>query len=1017
MHVSGANRIEADGERKQVTVLFADVMGSMDMAEQHDPEQWRRIMQGFFSILADEVRRFEGTVDKFTGDGIMAVFGAPVAHEDHARRACFAALRMLDDIAEYAAELRRRHGLNFSVRIGVNSGEVIAGAIGDDDGGYTAVGHTVGLAQRMEALAEPGKAYLTEAAFELAHGFFELEDLGEFEIKGASRPVRVFELAGVGAARSRLDLSRERGFSRFVGRDEELAMLEAGLGRAQEGEGAVVGIVAEPGVGKSRLCYEFVERARATGAEVFEAQAQAHGREIPFMPVLQMLRAYFGIADGDSERTVREKVAGRALLLDPEFAEELPVLFDFLGVPDAARPAPQLSAEARQRALRGIVCRLVRAPNRRESVVCVIEDLHWIDEGSAAMLGDLFDAVEGTPTLVVVNFRPEYERPWVGPRDYREIALEPLGPADTAELLLDLTGEDPSLDGLAELIHERTAGNPFFIEEIVRELAESGNLEGERGAYRLARPVEEGGVPASVQTVLAARIDRLSPGAKLLLQEASVAGKEIGERALALVSGRGAEELEEPLSELVDAGFLFEAEVYPERVLAFRHPLTREVAYGSQLGEQRAATHAAVARATVELNPDRAEELAALIANHMRAGGETLEAARWSARAAHWAGHSQPHDAMRLWHDVMELVEELDETEETATFAVASRLQQLDYAWRIGMDREQAAKLEREAEEIATRIGDLRSLALLKMLLSARPGLEQTTSEWIEGAAEANRLADESGDLHLRIAIRAAGAYAFLCAAEFERLDSAADEVIELADGDNRAGAGIVIGCPVAWAYGAKALAARERREEERCAQLVERSLGIAEEVGDLETASWTRGTQGMLLSMQGQLTAGVAVGRRNCELTERLGDVFSLCLALGSLGASQLAAGDHAGALETFEESERVYREAMGDVSDELESWRAGVRAEALRGLGRLEEAIELAERAVEVATRRELLWSLPLAHLALSRALADAGRPGAMDALEKGAEIARGTSARVSLDSIEEARDEIAAGAARSQ
>ncbi|HSS04367.1 MAG TPA: adenylate/guanylate cyclase domain-containing protein, partial [Solirubrobacterales bacterium] len=512
--MSSAERIEADGERKQVTVLFADVKGSMDLAEGQDPEQWQLIMRRFFSILAEGVHHFEGTVDKFTGDGIMAVFGAPVAHEDHARRACYAALRMLDDIAEYAAELRRRHGLNFSTRIGINSGEVVAGAIGEGgDGEYTAVGHTVGLAQRMEALAEPGKAYLTEAAAELAHGFFELEDLGEFEIKGASRPVQVFELVGVGAARSRLDLSRERGFTRFVGRSEEMAALEAGLERAKAGEGAVVGIVAEPGVGKSRLCHEFAERARSAGIEVFEAQAQAHGREIPFMPVLQMLRSYFGIADPDPERIVREKIAGRALLLDPEFTDDLPVLFDFLGVPDPDRPAPQLSAEARQRALRSIVCRLVQAPNRREPVVTLIEDLHWLDEGSAAMLGDLFGAVEETQTLVVVNFRPEYTRGWSGPPNYREISLQPLGPDDTRELLRDLAGEDRSLDGLAELIHERTAGNPFFAEEIVRALAEAGNLDGERGAYRLARPVEDSGVPASVQTVLAARIDRLRPEA------------------------------------------------------------------------------------------------------------------------------------------------------------------------------------------------------------------------------------------------------------------------------------------------------------------------------------------------------------------------------------------------------------------------------------------------------------------------------------------------------------------------
>src|SRR3954462_2434143 len=257
-----------DAERKQVTVLFADVSGSMDLAEQEDPEEWRKIMQRFFSLLAETVTRFEGTVDKFTGDGIMAVFGAPVAHEDHARRACYAALRMLDEVAEYAAELRRNPGLNFSTRIGISSGEVVAGAIGGGDGAYTAIGHTVGLAQRMEALAEPGKAYVTEHTASPAAGYLELEDLGEVEIKGASRPVRVFELAGVGPARSRLDLSRERGFSRFVGRDEEMEVLEEALARAGGREGAAVGIVADPGVGKSRLCHEFAERCRERGIEV-----------------------------------------------------------------------------------------------------------------------------------------------------------------------------------------------------------------------------------------------------------------------------------------------------------------------------------------------------------------------------------------------------------------------------------------------------------------------------------------------------------------------------------------------------------------------------------------------------------------------------------------------------------------------------------------------------------------------------------------------------------------------------
>lgn len=997
---------QAGGERKQVTVLFADVQGSMDMAESQDPEQWHAIMERFFSILADTVHRFEGTVDKFTGDGIMAVFGAPIAHEDHGRRACYAALKMLDDVGEYAAELRRKHGLNFSTRIGINSGEVVAAEVGE--GGYTAVGHTVGLAQRMEALAEPGKAYLTESAAELSHGYMELEDLGHFEIKGASKPVGVFELVGVGAARSRLDLSRERGFSRFVGRDEEMAVLEEALARAERSDGAAVGIVAEPGVGKSRLCHEFAERCRERGIEVFECQAQAHGQSIPFMPVLQMLRSYFGIADGDPERIVREKIAGRTLLLDPDFAEDLPLLFDFLGVPDPHRPLPQLSAEARHRALRGAVCRLVRAPNRRNSIVTLVEDLHWMDEGSAVLLGELISSVEGTKTLAIVNFRPEYDATqWAGASTYRGISLEPLGLEGSRELLRDLAGEDPSLDGLADLIHGRTAGNPFFTEEIVRGLAEAGNLEGERGAYRLARPVEDaGGVPASVQTILAARIDRLGPTAKQLLQAASVTNREISERALGMISGLSeSEDYRAALCELTDGGFLFEAEVYPERVFSFRHPLTREVAYSTQLADQRATAHAATAHALIELNPDRHDELAALIASHMEAGGETLEAARWTGRAAYWAGSSRPQDALRLWRKVMELTEGLEESEETTAMAVMSRLLQLDYAWRLGMDKDEEDRLIAEAEEIATETGDLRSLALLRTATSTRPGLPHHADAWLAAVAEANRLADESGDLHLRIAIRAAGSYAHLCAADFDGFDRALDEVLELAGGDRHAGAGIVISSPVAWATMAKGLVLRERGRLDEAEAQFNTALHIATEDGDPEIASWTRSNQSLMLAMRGNLDAAIALARHNCELTERLGDIFSRSLALANLGGTQIAAGSYADALTSMEEAERVYR-AAANGGDEMETWRAALRSQALTGVARAEEGLELAEWAAALARERGMLWSLPSTLQAAAVARTALGHDGVEQALDEAAEVARATGAMISLEAVETTR-----------
>jgi class 3 adenylate cyclase/tetratricopeptide (TPR) repeat protein len=1000
-----------DGERKQVTVLFADVSGSMDLAEGQDPEEWRKIMQRFFAILAAAVERFEGTVDKFTGDGIMAVFGAPVAHEDHARRACYAALQMLDDVAEYAAELRRGPGLNFSTRIGINSGEVVAGAIGSEgEGGYTAIGHTVGLAQRMEALAEPGTAYVTEGTAALATGFLALKELGAFEIKGASRPVEVFELTGVGAARSRLDLSRERGFTRFVGRDEEMATLEEALGQAQAAEGAVVGIVAEAGVGKSRITHEFAERCRAREIEVFEAQGQSHGRSIPLMPVLQMLRAYFGIGDRDPERIAREKIAGRALLLDPEFAEELPLVFDFLGVPDPDRPVAQMSPEARQRALGRIVCRLINAPNRRHTIVLAIEDLHWMDEASNAMLAELVESVAGTNTLAVVNFRPEHTIEWSGSPVYRCISLRPLDQADTAELLRDLAGEAASLDGLATQIHERTGGNPFFAEEIVRELVEAGHFEGERGAYRLVRPVEEAGVPATVQAVLAARIDRLGRPAKELLQVASVLGREVGAKTLELTAELADEDLAPAQSELVDGGFLYEAELYPERVLAFRHPLTREVAYGTQLGERRAATHLAAARAMIERDPERLDELAALLASHMEAGGDVREAARWSARAAHWTGTSQPAEALRLWRKVMELAAEMEEDEETAALAVASRLFQLQYAWRLGMDEAEEGRLVAETEEIATRTGDLRSLAMLKLATAARPGMPHEAGTWLEAVAEAIRLADESGDLHLRVAMRGACAYAFLCAADFDGFERSLDEVLELSGGDRCVGAGIVIASPIAWATMGKGLAERERGRLDAAETLFEEALRIATEDGDLETASWTRSNLALMLTMRGDVEGGVGLARRNCELTERLGDVFSHTVALANLSAAQLAAGDHAAALESIEAAESLYREAMKG-GGEMEAWRAAVRAEALTGVGRAREALELAEEAARIARERGMRWALPTALLATARAREAAGEDGVREALDEATAVAEETGALTSLAAIETARDTLAA------
>ena len=470
-----------DGERKQVTVLFADVRGSMELAEQLDPEAWQLVMDRFFAILSAGVRRFEGTVDKFTGDGVMAVFGAPMAHEDHARRACLAALDLQRELAAYAAELRARQGLELGVRMGLNSGEVVVGAIGEDGGSaWTALGHPVGLAQRMEQLAAPGAIYLTERTAALVAGHVALRDLGELEVKGVRRPLRVHELTGLGPGRGRLDVARARGFTRFVGREDELRTLERACERAFAGHGQVVGVVGEAGVGKSRLCHEFLERRRAAGTPVLHVSGQPHARLVPMLPVLALLRAYFGIEDRDAEGdrarqggspagAARRGLRRRTWRCSSTCSR----------CPTPSGSAPRMDPEARQRHLLALTRRLFAAESRREPGVTVVEDLHWLDPASEVFLAHQVEAAPGTRSLLVVNFRPEHHAAWMSRSHYAQIALAPLGDGGDRRAAGGPAGRPP-LGGRPGRARERADGRQPVLRRGGGAVAGRGRAPGRR---------------------------------------------------------------------------------------------------------------------------------------------------------------------------------------------------------------------------------------------------------------------------------------------------------------------------------------------------------------------------------------------------------------------------------------------------------------------------------------------------------------------------------------------------------
>jgi class 3 adenylate cyclase/tetratricopeptide (TPR) repeat protein len=963
-----------EGERKQVTVLFADVMGSMELAERSDPEEWRRIMDHFFSILCEGVNRFEGTVDKFTGDGIMALFGAPIAHEDHAQRACYAALHLQQELASYAAELRRGEGLNFSVRMGLNSGEVVVGAIGEDLGmEYTAIGHTVGLAQRMEQLAEPGKAYLTQHTASLVLGYLALTDLGEFQVKGASKPLRVQELTGVGAARGRLDISRARGFSRFVGRSEEMRILESALEPAFGGQGQVIGVVGEAGVGKSRLCHEFAQRHRAKGIPVYHVAGQAHAKSVPLLPLLQLLRSYFEINEQDSDQTARERIAGKLVLLDESFADDLPLLFDFLAVPDPERPPPRMDPEARQRQLLGLMKRLTHARSAREPGIFVFEDLHWLDPTTEVFLASHVEAVHATRSLSVLNFRPEYRSPWMSRSYYRQIALAPLGLEAIEEMLADLLGSHPSLDGLPELVRERTGGNPFFVEEVVQALVEAGNLEGERGAYELVRPVEEAAVPASVQTVLAARIDRLAQVEKTVLQAAAVIGKEFPEPVLNRVVGIEAAELENTLRDLVAGEFVYEQELYPEALYAFKHPLTQEVAYGSQLGKRRAETHAAVARALAEQYPDRLDERAALLAQHWEDAGERLEAARWHARAAAWSGTNDPTQALRHWGRVRELADDLPESEEATALGLESRISLLNFGWRLGISHEDAETVFNEAERMASDTGDIRSRAMLLNLYGIIRGINDgDMREFAQLARQATSLADESGDPALVMSVLGFP-YALWHIGGHREGVAILDRALELSAGDPTLGAGVAVGCPFAWCMGMKGLILTGLGELEEARRLIERCRKVARDREDLEVVGWSHMWSIWLAYFLGQSETALGHAQQASEIAERIGDSFSQASAWFWFGFAAWMNGEWEQAIDAIERSVEITRERRTAV--EVDAWRLALLGESHLGLGDGQRARRLVEEALQVAQARGQPLIEVFASLALARVLLGSG------------------------------------------
>jgi class 3 adenylate cyclase/tetratricopeptide (TPR) repeat protein len=708
-----------EGERKQVTVLFADLKGSLELLSDRDPDEARQLLDPVLERMMAAVHRYEGTVNQVLGDGIMALFGAPLAHEDHAVRACYAALAMQTAIRYYAEEVRRGHGIALQIRVGLNSGEVVVRTISNDlHMDYSAIGETTHLASRMEQLATPGSVLLTAETLRLAEGLVQVKSLGHVPIKGLAAPVEVFELGGASATRTRLQALAARGLTRFVGRQAELEALRQAQDLAGAGHGQVMAVIGEPGVGKTRLFYEFTQSHRTHGWLLLESSSMSYGKATAYLPIRDPLKAYFQIDDRDDARRVREKPTGKLITLDAALGPTLPAFLPLLDIPieDAQWQALDPS-QRRQRTLDAIK-RLLLRESQVQPLLVVFENLHWIDAETQAMLDSLIESLPTARLLLLVNYRPEYQHGWGSRTYYTQLRLDPLPPQNARELLASLLGDEVDLEPLKQRLIERTEGNPFFLEESVRTLVEIHALVGERGAYRLAQALPSIQVPATVLAVLAARIDRLPPEEKRLLQAAAVIGTDVPFALLQAIAAVPEEELRRGLAHLQAAEFLYETRLFPELEYTFKHALTHQVAYGNLLQERRRALHAHIVEAIEALYADHLADQVERLAHHAfraEVWGKALPYCRQAGAKA--AARSANREAVAYFEQALVALRHLPERRETREQAIDLRFDLRNALLLLG-EQELILGHLREAAALAEALDDLHRLGRVSSYMS-----------------------------------------------------------------------------------------------------------------------------------------------------------------------------------------------------------------------------------------------------------------------------------------------------------
>lgn len=953
-------RTALEGERKQITVLFADLKGSMELLADRDPEEARRVLDPVLECMMDAVHRYEGTVNQVLGDGIMALFGAPLAHEDHGVRACYAALRMQEAVKRYAQEVQRTHGVPLQIRVGLNSGEVVVRAISSDlHMDYTAVGQSTHLAARMEQAAMPGSILISGATLRLAEGYVQVKPLGKIQVKGLAEPVDAFELTGALAVRTRLQAAANRGLTQFVGRDAELDLIKAAWEKASGGEGRIVAVVGEAGVGKSRLFYEFAHSAPRESWLMLESASVSYGKSAAYLPVIELLRSYFKIHDRDDHRVIREKVTGKLLALDEALRSCVPAVLALLDVPHDDAEWERLDPEQRRLRTLEAVKRLLIRESEVQPLLVVFEDLHGIDAETQAFLDELVELLPRIRLLLLVNYRPEYTHCWSRHSHYAELRIDPLAPQSAAALLDALLGFDPSLQFLKRLLAQRTGGFPFFLEESVRAFIEIGALEGQPGAYRATGAVTTIQVPSTVQPIIAARIDRLPPLHKQLLQAATVIGTSARFSLLQSIADLPEEVLREALAHLQAAGFIDETSLFPESEYTFKHALTHEVAYGTLLQEQRRALHARIVEALERLHGGRIAEHVDRLAHHAVRGEVWDKAVSYCYQAGAKAAAKSAHrEAVGRFNEALASLERLPRTDSLMEQAIDLRFSLRTSLSPLG-EFQRSFELLGEAEAIATTLHDRGRLARVftfKALYYWSVGRQDHAIAAAEQAAKTaapvgERAAQVLADLFAGRARHARGDYAEAIAL-LERVVAATE--------DERGNFFGMANLPSVSARTWLAWALAERGDFGAAIVRGNESIYIAEALDHLVSRIYAYMAVGIVHLRRGDLPLALVRLRRAHQLSET--ESLRMCRATagGYLGRAYILSGRGEEAIAVLEEAidAAAGMELMVD-----QGMRLVHLAEAKLRTGRVDEAQRTVEQAVQVANeyaqRGALAWA----------------------------------------------------------